>query len=101
MPHFRLPRWTLPPPFNRLSAEDEAMPLNPRRILGSALVCAAIAACGDNPALSADDVQPSLDSGHTLGSGHRMDTTATATVSMETVAEDSTGRGGHTLGSGH
>ncbi len=101
MPHFRLAPLDTPVPFNLLSAEDEAMPLNLRRILGSALVCAAIAACGDNPALSADGVQPSLDGGHTLGSGHRTDTTTTATASTETVAGDSTGRGGHTLGSGH
>jgi hypothetical protein len=77
------------------------MPLNPRRILASALVCAALAACGDNPSLSVDDVQPSLDGGHTLGSGHRTDTTTTATVLTETAAGDSTARGGHTLGSGH
>jgi hypothetical protein len=77
------------------------MPLNLRRIIGSALVCGAIAACGDNPTVSADGVQPSLDGGHTLGSGHRTDTTTTAAAPMETTAGDSTGRGGHTLGSGH
>jgi hypothetical protein len=77
------------------------MLLNLRRILGSALICAAIAACGENPTVSADAVQPSLDGGHTLGSGHRTDTTTTTAVSTETAAGDSTGRGGHTLGSGH
>lgn len=77
------------------------MQITLRRIFGSALLCAAIAACGEHPNLSADSVHPSLDGGHTLGSGHRTDTTTTATVSTETAAEDSTGRGGHTLGSGH
>lgn len=100
MPRFRLARWTLLSLLT-LSPEDETMPLNLRRIIGFALVCAAIAACGDIPTVSADGVQPSLDGGHTLGSGHRTDSTTTATSSTETVAGDSTGRGGHTLGSGH
>lgn len=77
------------------------MPLHLRRILGPALLSVAIAACGDNPTASADGVQPSLDGGHTLGSGHRSEATTTAAVSTETTAGDSTGRGGHTLGSGH
>lgn len=78
------------------------MLLSRRRLLGSALLCASIAACGDSPTASTDSVRPLLYGGHTLGSGHRTDsTTTTATVSTETMAGDSTGRGGHTLGSGH
>lgn len=87
--------------LNQSGQRIDAMPLNFRRIVGLTFICGALAACGDHPTASADGVRPSLDGGHTLGSGHRTDTTTTATVSTETMAGDTTGRGGHTLGSGH
>lgn len=69
---------------------------NLRTFLAACTLGLALAACGDSsPGLIAPDTNR-LDSGYTLGSGHRSDSTTTTT----TESDSTTQRGGHTLGSG-
>lgn len=70
---------------------------NPRTLLVACTLGLAFAACGDSsPALIAPD-GARLDGGHTIGSGHRSDSTTTTTAESDSTTQ----RGGHTIGSGH
>jgi len=80
-----------------------------RAILALTAVAAALGACDGLPTalIVAPDQPSAFSTGYTYGSGNRTepDTTATATASLNTVAEDSSGGGqrdgGYTYGSGN
>jgi predicted small lipoprotein YifL len=62
-------------------------------LVGVALVTA-VAACGNAGAPLLPPAAPSLDGGHTLGGGARVNDSTT------TMQTDTTQRGGHTIGAG-
>jgi hypothetical protein len=64
-----------------------------KRILVGLALATGVAACGDAGVPLMTPTGPSLDGGHTLGSGGRA-------VDSTTTQTDTTQRGGHTLGSG-